>query len=246
MGNVSNGRDSDEAAAESALVWLGLTPEEVDRLRVAITLPVPQESRQLPVAVDEEGLTELGDVLDAEAFERIAERVAAHPMKLVPDDFSARCFPARVYGNWLQALGLPDLAEQVRNYMADITLEGAQLEAFIANASTSVRNGRGRTIMQTRVPQERTHTADTAPTLQTRVETTYDEGTDADVTYMVQSHRSFLADVALIDGRELILHPRVRDREPTPDEIRELAAALNVVAAVLQEAQTDAGSAEQT
>lgn len=60
------------------------------------------------------------------------------------------------------------------------------------------------------------------------------EYTDEGHPYTVQSHTSFLAHVGLIDSKHLILHDRLRDREPTPDEIRELAGALLAVADAIE------------
>ncbi|TQC44830.1 hypothetical protein EEB14_35235 [Rhodococcus sp. WS4] len=60
----------------------------------------------------------LGKILTADEIARFVARVAypTSPVMLVDEEL-ALAAPARAYGDWLDALGLPDLAEKARTLL---------------------------------------------------------------------------------------------------------------------------------
>ena len=62
--------------------------------------------------------TRLNEVLTEEDFDRVK---AAPTPAVFFDEVAALMYPARVYGDWLLALGLPDLAEKARTQLATTT-----------------------------------------------------------------------------------------------------------------------------
>ncbi len=59
--------------------------------------------------------------------------LAALGRRRVPlDEFAARCWPARAYGDWLDALGLDVLAQRARTVLPHETQLGRQFAALVA------------------------------------------------------------------------------------------------------------------
>jgi len=62
----------------------------------------------------------LGKILTADEIARFVARVAYPISPVVPvDEELALAAPARAYGDWLEALGLPDLAEKARTLLPE-------------------------------------------------------------------------------------------------------------------------------
>ena len=79
----------------------------------------------------------LGKILTADEIARFVARVAypTGPVVLVDEEL-ARTTPARAYGDWRGALGLPDLAEKARTLLPE-TADGS------AAADTDTDSGPG-------------------------------------------------------------------------------------------------------
>ena len=62
----------------------------------------------------------LGKILTADEIARFVARVAypTSPVVLVDEELALTA-PARAYGDWLEALGLPDLAEKARTLLPE-------------------------------------------------------------------------------------------------------------------------------
>ncbi|QZS52656.1 hypothetical protein [Rhodococcus opacus] len=62
----------------------------------------------------------LGKILTADEIARFVARVAysTSPVVLIDEDMAVAA-PARTYGDWLDALGLPDLAEKARTLLPE-------------------------------------------------------------------------------------------------------------------------------
>ncbi|EKT83636.1 hypothetical protein WSS_A05959 [Rhodococcus opacus M213] len=64
----------------------------------------------------------LGKILTADEIARFVARVAYPTSPVVPvDEELALAAPARAYGDWLEALGPPDLAEKARTHLPETT-----------------------------------------------------------------------------------------------------------------------------
>ncbi len=74
--------------------------------------------------------TELAVLLDESDTAAV---LAALGRRCVPlDEFAARCWPARAYGDWLSALGLDVLAQRARTVLPHETQLGRQFAALVA------------------------------------------------------------------------------------------------------------------
>lgn len=54
-------------------------------------------------------------------------RLSAAPQTAALDEISALAYPAATYGQWLDAIGLPDLADRARNQLAESTCAGTHM-----------------------------------------------------------------------------------------------------------------------
>lgn len=77
--------------------------------------------------------TRLHQVLSEADFDRLktAGQHTQNKTWIILDEWSAMLFPAHVYGNWLEALGFPDLAEKARTELAESTRAGDTATAML-------------------------------------------------------------------------------------------------------------------
>jgi hypothetical protein len=61
------------------------------------------------------------------------ERLSSAPRSAVLDEIGALACPAATYGQWLDALGLPDLADRARNQLAESTCAGTHMTDLLAD-----------------------------------------------------------------------------------------------------------------
>lgn len=89
--------------------------------------------------------TRLHQVLSEADFDRI-EAAGSRPQGgnwIILDEGAAMLFPARTYGNWLEALGFPDLAQRARTELAETTGMGDTAIAMLESGRRSPASGSG-------------------------------------------------------------------------------------------------------
>lgn len=78
--------------------------------------------------------TRLHQVLSEADFDRLKtadDQRTRNKIRITLDEWSAMLFPAHVYGDWLEALGFPDLAERARTELAESTRAGDTATAML-------------------------------------------------------------------------------------------------------------------
>ncbi|OKH76105.1 hypothetical protein EB73_03435 [Mycobacterium sp. SWH-M3] len=150
--NAAQHGANDADAAGRSLRWMGLSVDDAARIAPLMRLTQPQPVR-VPLAGRRPGEdflgpdgkpTRLNEVLTEEDFDRVK---AAPTPAVFFDEVAALMYPARVYGDWLLALGLPDLAEKARTQLATTTTAATAL----------VRDGRASLDRVTIIPTSATH-----------------------------------------------------------------------------------------
>lgn len=60
-------------------------------------------------------------------------RLSAAPQSAILDEIAALAYPAATYGQWLDAIGLPDLAARARTQLAESTCAGTHMVDLLAD-----------------------------------------------------------------------------------------------------------------